>query len=192
MTTRWGILGTGRILAKLVGGFRLAKGVELHAVASRELSRARAAAQEFGIPVAHGSYDALLADPGIDTVLNALHNGLHCEWTCRALEAGKHVLCEKPLACNAGEAERMFAAAHANDRLLMEGFMYRFHPQIPAAVEQLAGVGHVRSIRCAYVGRGREKKNPRYRKECGGGALMDLGCYTVNLARLFPAASRSA
>ncbi len=186
MTTRWGILGTGKILAKLVGGFRQATGVELRAVASRELERARATAKEFDIPVAHGSYEALLADPEIDVVLNALHNGLHCEWTCRALAAGKHVLCEKPLARNAGEVEQMFATAHANRRLLTEGFMYRFHPQIAATMARIAAgdIGRVLYIRSAYMARGRDRKNPRYRKECGGGALMDIGCYCVNFSRL--------
>ena len=185
-TTHWGILGTGKILAKIVGGFRLAKGVELHAVASRELERAQATAKEFGIPVAHGSYDALLADPEIDVVLNALHNGLHCEWTVRALAAGKHVLCEKPLALNAGEVERMFAAAKKHRRLLMEAFMYRFHPQMAEAKRRVeAGeIGRLLYIRSAYMARGRERKNPRYRKECGGGALMDIGCYCVNFSRL--------
>ena len=187
MTTRWGILGTGKILAKLVGGFRQAKGVELRAVASREPERAQATAKEFRIPVAHGSYEALLADPEIDVVINALHNGLHCEWTCRALEAGKHVLCEKPLACNAGEVERMFAVARTHRRLLMEGFMYRFHPQIAEAKRRVAGgeIGRVLYLRSVYMGRGRDRKSTRYRKECGGGALLDIGCYCVNFSRFF-------
>ena len=130
MTIRWGILGAGGILQKFGEAFRLtsnssreARGVELAAIASRDLGRAQVAAKQWDIPRAHGSYDALLADAGVDIVLNALHNGLHCEWTVRALEAGKHVLCEKPLACSSAEVERMFAAARANGRWLKASTM---------------------------------------------------------------------
>jgi predicted dehydrogenase len=183
---RWGILGTGRILAKLMGGFQLARGATLTAIASREPGRAAARARELGIPKAHGSYRALLDDPEIDIVLNALHNGLHCEWTIAALAAGKHVLCEKPLACSADEAGRMFAAAAKHRRWLMEGFMYRFHPQIAEVCRRVTGgeLGEVIHIRAHYLGQGRERKNLRYRRDTGGGALLDLGCYCVNLARL--------
>ncbi len=183
---RWGILGTGRILTKLMGGFRLARNATVGAIASRDPDRAATRAGEFGIPKAHGGYQALLDDPDIDIVLNALHNGLHCEWTVRALQAGKHVLCEKPLACSSDEAEQMFAAAHKHQRWLMEGFMYRFHPQIPQVSRRIAAgeIGTLTHIRACYLGQGRERKNMRYRRDTGGGALMDLGCYGVNLSRL--------
>jgi len=183
---RWGILGTGRILAKYVEAFRLARDAQVVAVASRDAERARAAAASLGAARAYGSYDALLADPGIDVIVNALHNGVHCEWTVLALQAGKHVLCEKPLACSSAEVEQMFAAAHASKRWLMEGFMYRYHPQIAMVARQIhdGDIGQPLYIRADYMGRGRDRKNPRYLAEAGGGALMDLGCYCVNLARL--------
>src|SRR5712671_52618 len=109
---RFGILGAGRILAKYGPAFDLVKDARLAAIASRDLERARAAAKQYNAARTHAGYEALLADPEVDVVVNALHNGLHCEWTIRALEAGKHVLCEKPLACSIEEVDRMFAAAH--------------------------------------------------------------------------------
>jgi predicted dehydrogenase len=157
----------------------------LVAVASRDAERARAAGAKHGVPRAHSGYESLIRDPGIDVIINALHNGLHCEWTVRALEAGKHVLCEKPLACSSAEVEKMFAAAHASQRWLMEGFMHRFHPQMAEAKRIIAtgGIGRVLHIRCHRTSRGRDRDNPRYRREAGGGALMDIGCYCVNLSR---------
>ena len=186
-TLRCGILGTGKVLAKLTQGFRLASGATLTAIASRDLQRARSRAAEFGISKAHGNYEALIEDPEVDVVINALHNGLHCEWTIRALQAGKHVLCEKPLACSSDEVERMFAAAHAHKRWLMEGFMYRFQPQIAESARCIArgDIGRVLHVRASYAARGRESTNPRYRPDAGGGALMDVGCYCVNASRLF-------
>jgi len=181
---RWGILGTGPIVAKLAGGFRLARGVALVAIASRDGDRARAAAAHWNIPHPHGSYEALLADSGVDAVLVALHNGLHCEWTVRALEAGKHVLCEKPLAPTRAEVDRMFATAHRCRRWLMEGFMYRFHPQIAEATRRVAAIGNVVQVRAYYQGACPAAGNPRLWPGTGG-ALLDLGCYCVNLARLF-------
>ena len=183
---RWGVLGTGRVLAKLTGGFKLARNATLVAIASRDSERATARARELGIPKAYDSYQALLDDPEIDIVLNALHNGLHCEWTVRAFQAGKHVLCEKPLACSSDEVERMFAAAHTHRCRLMEGFMYRFHPQIAEVSRRIAmgEIGTLTHIRACYLGKGRDRKNMRYRRDTGGGALMDLGCYGVNLSRL--------
>lgn len=186
-TLRCGILGTGHILAKLCAGIRLAHGVSLVAIASRDLDRARSRAGEYKIPRAHGSYQTLLDDPEVDIVINALHNGLHCEWTVRALEAGKHVLCEKPLACSSVEVERMFAAAHAHKRWLMEGFMFRFHPQIAEVKRRIAAgdIGMPLYIRSTYMAQHLDPKNVRYRKEFGGGALLDLGCYCVNFSRCF-------
>ena len=183
---RWGILGTGRILAKIGPAFRLTSNAELVAIASRDAARARDAANQFGAARSHGSYEQLIADPAVNVIFNTLHNGLHCEWTVRALEAGKHVLCEKPLACSSAEVDRMFAAARTNGRRLMEGFMYRFHPQIAEAKRRVdAGqIGRVVHLRASYTGQGRERDNPRYDRDLGGGALMDIGCYCVNFARL--------
>jgi predicted dehydrogenase len=186
-TLRFGVLGTGWMLGKYAEAFQLIDSATLVAVASRDAERAKAAAAKHNIPRAHPSYESLLSDPEIDIVINALHNGLHCEWTVRALEAGKHVLCEKPLACSSTEVEQMFGAAHARRRWLMEGFMYRFHPQMAEAKRRVAAgeigrVVHIRSTRTAY---GRPHDNPRYWRDAGGGALMDIGCYCLNFMRFF-------
>jgi predicted dehydrogenase len=145
------------------------------------------AAAKCGVPRVHSGYESLVSDPDIQIIINALHNGLHCEWTVGALDAGKHVLCEKPLACSSAEVERMFAAAHANQRWLMEGFMHRFHPQMAEAKRLVAAgeIGRVLYIRSHRATHGRDRDNPRYWRDAGGGALMDLGCYNVNLSRFF-------
>jgi xylose dehydrogenase (NAD/NADP) len=184
---RFGILGAGRILEKYAQALAGHASAQVVAVASRDLDRARAAARRFGASRAYAGYEALLADPDVDVVVNALHNGLHCEWTVRALEAGKHVLCEKPLACSSAEVERMFATAHRCGRWLMEGFMYRFHPQIAEAKRRVdAGeIGRLLHVHSRFAVRGRDRQNPRYWPQAGGGALMDVGCYCVNLSRLF-------
>jgi predicted dehydrogenase len=183
---RAGILGTGWMLGKYVQVFRLLNDATLVAVASHTPERAAAVAVDFKIPRAHDSYEALVRDEEIDIVINALHNGLHCEWSINALETGKHVLCEKPLGCSSAEVDRMFAAAHRCQRWLMEGFMYRFHPQIPEVLRhvragEIGRLIHVRSSRAAH---GRERDNPRFWQHAGGGALLDLGCYCVDFSRL--------
>ena len=185
-----GILGSGWMFGKFADAFQLVDEAALMAVASRDPERARAAASKRNVPRAHPSYESLIHDPEIDIVINALHNGLHCEWTVRALAAGKHVLCEKPLACSSAEVEKMFAAAHASRRWLMEGFMYRFHPQTAEAKRRIAAgeIGRVLYIRSHRAAQGRERANPRYWRDAGGGALMDLGCYCVNLSRFFAGA----
>jgi predicted dehydrogenase len=184
---RCGILGTGWMLGKYADAFPLIDDAVLMAVASRDAERVRTAASQRHVPRAHPSYESLINDPNIDIVINALHNGLHCEWTVRALEAGKHVLCEKPLACSSAEVAKMFAAAHANQRWLMEGFMYRFHPQMADAKRRVATgeLGRVLYIRSHRAAQGRGRDNPRYWRDAGGGALMDIGCYCVNLSRFF-------
>jgi len=183
----FGILGTGWMFGKYADAFQLIDEASLMAVASRDEERARAAAVKRNVPRAHPSYESLINDPEIDVIINALHNGLHCEWTVRALAAGKHVLCEKPLACSSAEVDKMFAAAHASQRWLMEGFMYRFHPQMAEAKRLVAAgeIGRVLYIRAHRAAQGRERSNPRFRRDAGGGALMDLGCYCVNLSRFF-------
>jgi len=185
MNMRFGILGTGPIVGKYAQACRLLPGLELVAIASRDGDRARATAAKLGIPRAYAGYDSLLADPKVDAVIVALHNGLHCEWTCRALAAGKHVLCEKPLACNAVQAAEMFAAAHANRRWLLEGFMYRYHPQMTEIFRRVrAGeIGRVLHIHSRRMSLGREADNMRYRQDAGGGALLDIGCYCVSFAQ---------
>jgi predicted dehydrogenase len=178
------------MLGKYAEVFRLLDDAVLVAVASRDAERARAAGVKHGVPHAHAGYASLVDDPDVDIVVNALHNGLHCEWTVRALNAGKHVLCEKPLACSSDEVEQMFAAAHANERWLMEGFMNRFHPQMVEAkrIVTAGEIGRVLHIRSNRTAQGRDRDNPRYWRDAGGGALMDVGCYSVNLARFFAGA----
>ena len=185
MNTRFGILGTGPIVGKYAQACRLLPGLELVAIASRAGDRARATAAKLGIPRAFAGYESLLADPEVDAVIVALHNGLHCEWTCRALASGKHVLCEKPLACNAAEALQMFAAAHANQRWLLEGFMYRYHPQMPEIFRRVrvGEIGRVLHVNTRRMSQGREAGNMRYRQDAGGGALLDIGCYCVSFAQ---------
>ena len=175
------------MLGKYAETFRMLHDATLVALASRDAERARAAGVKHGVPRVHGSYESLLEDPDIDIIVNALPNGWHCEWTVRALQAGKHVFCEKPLACSSAEVERMFAAAHTNKRWLMEGFMYRFHPQMVEAKRIIASgaIGRILHIRSNRTAQGRDRSNPRYVREAGGGALLDIGCYSVNLARFF-------
>ena len=158
---------------------------ELVAVASRDLGRAREFASKWGIPRSHGRYEALLDDPDIDAIYIPLPNSLHREWTIRAAEKGKHVLCEKPLATTAAECREMQAAADANGVKLMEAFMYRFHPRTEQVLELVRGgtVGALRTIRSAFTFRLTRPDNIRLQPELGGGALMDVGCYCVNLSR---------
>jgi predicted dehydrogenase len=166
---------------------RACRWVELAAIASRDLARARAVAAELGIARAHGSYEALLADPEVDAVYNPLPNHLHVPWTIKALEAGKHVLCEKPIAMTAAEAETLLAAARRHPRLkVMEAFMYRLHPQWQRAVAlvQGGGVGEPRVVQSLFSYFNADPGNIRNQAEAGGGALMDIGCYSISLARL--------
>jgi len=183
---RWGVLSTANIGRAAVNpAIQASHNGELLAVASRDGDRAREFALKGGIPRHHGSYEALLDDPGIDAVYLPLPNSLHREWTIRAAEKGKHVLCEKPLAITAAECRDMQAAADANGVKLMEAFMYRFHPRTARVVELVrAGtVGELRLIKSAFTFRLNRPDNIRLKPELGGGALMDVGCYCVNVSR---------
>jgi len=185
---RWGILSTsGFAQDKVLPAWRRCRHVELAAIASRNLVRARAVAAAFDIARAHGSYEALLADPEVDAVYNPLPNHLHVPWTIKALEAGKHVLCEKPIAMTAAEAETLLAAARRHPRLkVMEAFMYRLHPQWQRAVAivQGGGIGEPRVVQSLFSYFNTDPGNIRNQAEAGGGALMDIGCYAISLARL--------
>jgi predicted dehydrogenase len=183
---RWGILSTARIARRVVEGARLAPNAEIVAVGSRDAGRARAYADEHGIPRAHGSYEELLADPEVDAIYNPLPNSLHVPWSTRALEAGKHVLCEKPLSRHAADVEAAFAAADRAGRILMEAFMWRFHPQTEQLVELVRGgaVGRLRYVRAAFGFDLPDEANVRWLDELDGGALMDVGCYCVSALRL--------
>ena len=182
---RWGILSTARIAEKLIDGARVAEDVEIVAVGSRDLARARAFADEHGIPQAFGSYEELLASD-IDAVYIPLPNALHVEWSVRALEAGKHVLCEKPLARDPAQVERAFDAAERAGRVLMEAFMWRFHPQTAEVVRLVreGALGSLRLIRAAFGFNLPWLENVRWERALEGGALMDVGCYGVSAMRL--------
>ncbi len=182
----WGILSTAAINLKLLAGARGAEGAAVVAVASRERQRAEAFARERGIARAHGSYEELLADAEVDAVYISLPNSLHLEWTHRALQAGKHVLCEKPLSRRVAEVSAAFDAAEQRGLLLMEAFMYRHHPQTRRLAELLAegAIGRMRMIRAAFSFATDDPANVRLLRSLEGGALMDVGCYCVNGARL--------
>jgi D-xylose 1-dehydrogenase (NADP+, D-xylono-1,5-lactone-forming) len=183
---RWGIVSTADINRKVIPGARASSKVDLVAVASRELGRAEAYAREWQIERAFGSYEELLAEPTIEAVYISLPNTLHCEWSIRALEAGKHVLCEKPLSRHPDEVAAAFDAAEDSGRLLMEAFMYRHHPQTARLVElvRAGAVGDLRLVRSAFSYALFDESNIRLRTDVEGGALMDVGCYNVSGSRL--------
>ena len=182
---RIGVLGTARISATaLLGPAASVPGVTVAAVAARDQSRAAAYAEQHGIPVAYGGYDALLADPDIDAVYNPLPNSLHGPWTLEAIAAGKHVLCEKPFASNAEEADLVADAAAASGLVVMEAMHYRYHPLIRRLRELVGELGPVRHIQCwtsFVIG---NEDDIRYDCDLGGGALMDGGCYAIDCLRL--------
>jgi xylose dehydrogenase (NAD/NADP) len=183
---RWGVLSTANIGRAAVNpAIQASANGVLAAVASRDEARARAFAELASIPRWHGSYEALVDDPEVDALYIPLPNSLHKEWTIRAAEAGKHVLCEKPLALDAAECREMQAAADAHGVKLMEAFMYRFHPRTGKVLEMVrSGVlGDVRTLRSAFTFRLTRPGNIRMDPDLGGGALMDVGCYCVNVSR---------
>jgi D-xylose 1-dehydrogenase (NADP+, D-xylono-1,5-lactone-forming) len=184
---KWAILSTAKINRKVIAGAHLSPKVELLAVASRDRKRADEYAKTWEIQRAYGSYEALLADPEVEAVYISLPNSMHCEWAIKALEAGKHVLCEKPLSRNASEVEEAFDAAHRMGRLLSEAFMYRHNPQTKRAKQLVdeGAIGELRLIRSAFSYSLYDEANIRLHAELDGGALMDIGCYAVSASRLF-------
>ena len=183
---KWGIVSTADINRKVIPGAHASDKVELLAVASRDLERAEAYGSEWEIPRAYGSYEELLADPEIEAVYISLPNTLHAEWSIKALEAGKHVLCEKPFSRHPEEVEASFDAAEQSDRLLSEAFMYRHNPQTAKLVELVGGgaIGELRLIRSTFSYGLYDHDNIRLRTDVEGGALMDVGCYNVSGSRL--------
>jgi len=183
---RLGLLSTARINGEVLAAVARTDAVVVSAVASRELARAEAYAGEHGIPRAHGSYDALLADPDVDAVYVSLPNGPHHEWTVPALEAGKHVLCEKPYSRRPADVVEAFDLADRAGLVLMEAFMYRHHPQWRRVPELVAdgAIGRLRSIHATFGFRLQKADDVRLRPELDGGALMDVGCYCVSGSRL--------
>ena len=184
-TLRWGILGPGRIAPRLVRAVAACARGELVAVASRDLDRAAAFAATHGVAQAFGSYEALLATSDIDVVYISLPNHLHAEWTIRALEAGKHVLCEKPLALTVDDVDAIAAAAERTGRIAVEALMYLHHPQILRAVElaRSGALGRLELVNGTFSFFLTYPDDPRIDPAKGGGSLWDVGCYPVSLAR---------
>jgi predicted dehydrogenase len=184
---RWGILSTAGIAReKVIPGIQHADRCRVVAIASRDMARATEVARRAGIPTAHGSYEALLADPSVDAVYIPLPNHLHAEWTMAAARAGKHILCEKPLALTSSDAERMIEVAEAEGVRLMEALMYRLHPSWIAVRELVASgrIGRLIAVQSWFSYFNDDPANIRNIRAFGGGALYDIGCYSVNLSRM--------
>ena len=181
---RWGVLGTADIAkGQTIPGMQLAEHCELVAIAGRKAEKAEAYRESFGFRKAYGSYDELLADPEVEAVYIPLPNDLHCEWSVKALKAGKHVLCEKPLAVSEEQAFGMFRAAEENGVLLMEAFAYLHSPFVQAIREELDSgrIGEIRYMESSFLTDRRPDTDIRLRKETYGGSLYDLGCYPLSL-----------
>jgi len=191
MSLRWGLLSTARINRLLIPAIRAAARSEVTAVASRTLERARTYAAEWNIPRAIGSYEALIDDPAIDVIYISLPNSLHAEWTVKALDAGKHVLCEKPLALSVDDVDRIDAAARRSGRIAAEAFMYRHHPLTHAAREVVRSgrLGRVRGYKGAFTFSLTREHDVRLLPDLGGGSLWDVGCYPVSYANMLAGAA---
>ena len=187
MSLRWGILSTANITKKLLGS---GHDQQFVAVGSRDLGRAQAFASEHGLARAHGSDEELLADPEVDAIYNPLPNSLHVEWSIKALEAGKHVLCEKPMSRHPDEVDRAFDVAEREGRVLEEAFMWRHHPQVARTRELIAAgdIGDLRVIRAAFAFVAADPNDIRLQADLDGGGLMDVGCYCVSGCRTLASA----
>jgi predicted dehydrogenase len=191
---RWGVLGIGKhFVQRVLTPLLHSSLVQVAAVASREAARARTVAERFEIPSAYGSYEELLGDPAVEAVFIALPNHLHAEWVRRAADAAKHVLCEKPLAMDAGQAQASVDHCRRQGVRLMEAFMYRFHPQWTRARElvRCGEIGRVVAVHSLFTYHNTDPANIRNILKYGGGALPDIGCYAVSMPRfLFQAEPR--
>jgi len=187
LSLRWGILSTANITKKLLGS---GHDQQFVAVGSRDLGRAQAFASEHAVARAHGSYEELLADPEVDAIYNPLPNSLHVEWSIKALEAGKHVLCEKPMSRHPDEVDRAFDVAEREGRVLEEAFMWRHHPQVARTRELIAAgdIGDLRVIRAAFAFVAADPNDIRLQADLDGGGLMDVGCYCVSGCRTLASA----
>jgi D-xylose 1-dehydrogenase (NADP+, D-xylono-1,5-lactone-forming) len=181
----WGLLSTARINRSLIPDLRVSKRNHLLAVGSRSQASAAAFAKDWKIPRAHGSYEALLADPGIDVIYNPLPNHLHAEWTIKAVEAGKHVLCEKPLALSVEEVDAIAAAADKHGRVVAEAFMYRHHPQTLKVQELVksGSLGTLKLLRGSFSFVLTREGDIRLDPAMGGGSIWDVGCYPISYMR---------
>lgn len=186
MSVRWGLISTAEINRQILAGARESNEAEILAVASRDEARAKAYARANGIERAYGAYDELLADPDVEAVYNPLPNSLHVPWSLHALDAGKHVLCEKPLSRRPDELAAAFDLAERRGLILMEAFMYRHHPQTRTVAEFVSegAIGPLRLVRSSFSFPLVDVANVRMVAELDGGSLMDVGCYCVNGSRL--------
>ena len=187
---RWGLLSTARINRVLLPPLRASARNELTAVASRDLERAQAYANERSIPRVFGSYEAMLADPDVDVIYNPLPNSMHTEWTIKAAQAGKHVLCEKPLAITVEEVDAITEAAKKAGVVVMEAFMYRHHPQTFKVKEMVESgvIGKLQLIRGSFTFNISDENDVRLNSSLGGGSIWDVGCYPISYARLIAGA----
>ncbi|MDR3576329.1 MAG: Gfo/Idh/MocA family oxidoreductase [Anaerolineaceae bacterium] len=183
---RWGILGTGRINEALIAPLRMSSRNELVAVASRSLEKAQEYARNWKITKAYGSYEELLADTEVDVIYNSLPNHLHADWTIRAAQAKKHVLCEKPLALSTSEVDSIKSAASENKVVIQEAFMYRHHPQTMKVQELISSgaIGQLVQFVSTFTFILNKPEDIRSKPEAGGGSIWDLGCYPISYARL--------
>jgi predicted dehydrogenase len=183
---RWGVLGVAKIATvKVIPAMQRGTLTEIAAIASRDLARAENAARELGIPKAYGSYEELIADPAIDAIYNPLPNHLHVPWSVKAAEAGKHVLCEKPIALTIGETNELIAARDRTGVKIGEAFMVHVHPQWLRTLEIVRSgeIGDLRAFNCVFSYNNRDPHNIRNIAEIGGGTLMDIGCYPIHTSR---------
>lgn len=181
---KWGVLGTAYIFERdTAEGMRQAENCELYAIAGRSMEKAQAFKEKYGFQKAYGSYDELLADPEVEAVYVPMPNTMHKEWTIKALNAKKHVLCEKPMAPNAAEAAEMFAAAKANGVVLMEAFAYQHSPFVAAVREEIdkGTIGDIRYMEAALITSDYDLSNIRMRRETLGGSVYDIGVYSCSL-----------
>jgi len=183
---KWGVLGVASIATrKVIPGMQKGQWGEITAIASRDSAKAEKAAGELGIPKAYGSYEELLADPEIEAVYNPLPNHLHLPWSVRAAEAGKHVLCEKPIACNVAETAELIRVRDRTGVKIGEAFMVKTHPQWLRVKELAQGgaIGQLKAMSTIFSYYNRDPKNVRHKPEWGGGGLLDIGCYAITLSR---------
>jgi len=182
---RWGLLGTARINQAVIGSIRSSKNSQLMAIASRFQDKAKQYADSWGIPRFYASYEALLADPDIDVIYNSLPNGLHAEWSIKAMRMGKHVLCEKPLTTSTIDMDALKESTMKTGMVIAEAFMYRHHPQTILVKEMVdkGEIGNLQLIRGSFCYTNTRPNNPRFDPHLGGGSLWDVGCYPISYAR---------
>jgi predicted dehydrogenase len=183
---KWGVLGVASIaVRKVIPGMQKCDRCEIAAIASRDLTKAQAAARDLGVPKAHGSYDDLLADPDIEAIYNPLPNHLHVPWSIKAAEAGKHVLCEKPIGLNAAEVVELMHVRDRTSVTIGEAFMVKTHPQWLRVKELIRSgkIGELKSIITVFSYFNRDPANVRHKPEWGGGGLLDIGSYPITLSR---------